>query len=162
MSRENGGGRPRIRGYRLWVKDVLELLARGAPREEILEDYPFLKREDIQACLDLVSARLLFPRTARVHPDRNRSCVKTLQLWQMVMIHLSSVPCRIGHIERKELPASLSNRFHGFNRIALERVKRKGFQTTTVAGALFQSVFSGPKSGNQGLSFLRNDPSRYK
>ena len=43
------GGRPCIRGYRLRVKDVLELLARGAPWDEILEDYPFLERQDIQA-----------------------------------------------------------------------------------------------------------------
>jgi uncharacterized protein (DUF433 family) len=43
------GGRPCIRGYRLRVKDVLELLASGASWEEILEDYPFLEREDIQA-----------------------------------------------------------------------------------------------------------------
>jgi uncharacterized protein (DUF433 family) len=37
------GGRPCIRGYRLRVKDVLELLAAGAPREELLADYPFLE-----------------------------------------------------------------------------------------------------------------------
>jgi uncharacterized protein (DUF433 family) len=51
------GGRPCIRGYRLRVKDVLELLAHGAPWEEILEDYPFLEREDIQACLDFAAAQ---------------------------------------------------------------------------------------------------------
>jgi len=45
------GGRPCIRGYRLRVKDVLELLAAGAPREEILADYPFLVDEDITAVL---------------------------------------------------------------------------------------------------------------
>jgi uncharacterized protein (DUF433 family) len=45
------GGRPCIRGYRLRVKDVLELLAAGAPRDEILGDYPFLEDEDITAVL---------------------------------------------------------------------------------------------------------------
>ncbi len=43
------GDRPCIRGYRLRGKDVLELLASGASWEEILEDYPFLEREDIAA-----------------------------------------------------------------------------------------------------------------
>jgi uncharacterized protein (DUF433 family) len=51
------GSRPCIRGYRLRVKDVLELLACGAPWSEILEDYPFLEREDIQACLDFAAAQ---------------------------------------------------------------------------------------------------------
>lgn len=45
------GGRPCIRGYRLRVKDVLELLANGAAWAEILEDYPFLEADDIRACL---------------------------------------------------------------------------------------------------------------
>jgi uncharacterized protein (DUF433 family) len=34
------GGRPRIRGYRLRVSDVLALIAAGASNDEILEDYP--------------------------------------------------------------------------------------------------------------------------
>ena len=51
------GGRACVRGYRLRVKDVLELLASGASWEEILEDYPFLEREDIQACLDFAAAQ---------------------------------------------------------------------------------------------------------
>jgi uncharacterized protein (DUF433 family) len=43
------GGRPCIRGKRMRVTDVLELLGAGASYEEILEDYPFLEREDILA-----------------------------------------------------------------------------------------------------------------
>lgn len=46
------GGRPCIRGQRIRVTDVLELLAAGASFEEILADYPFLEREDILAALD--------------------------------------------------------------------------------------------------------------
>lgn len=45
------GGRPCIRGYRLRVSDVLSLIAEGAAYDEILEDYPFLEREDITAAL---------------------------------------------------------------------------------------------------------------
>jgi uncharacterized protein (DUF433 family) len=43
------GGRPCIRGLRVRVKDVLDLLAAGATREEILEDYPYLESDDISA-----------------------------------------------------------------------------------------------------------------
>ncbi len=50
------GGRPCIRGTRLRVMDVLELLAAGASHEEILADYAFLELADIQAAL-LYSAR---------------------------------------------------------------------------------------------------------
>jgi len=46
------GGRPCIRGLRMRVKDVLELLSPGASFEEILQDYPFLEREDIFAAIE--------------------------------------------------------------------------------------------------------------
>ena len=46
------GGRPCIRGQRIRVSDVLELLGAGASFDEILKDYPFLEREDILAVLD--------------------------------------------------------------------------------------------------------------
>lgn len=46
------GGRPCIRGMRIRVKDVLDLLAAGASREEILADYPYLEPEDITAALE--------------------------------------------------------------------------------------------------------------
>ena len=46
------GGRPCIRGQRIRVTDVLELLSAGASIEEILRDYPSLEREDILAALD--------------------------------------------------------------------------------------------------------------
>jgi uncharacterized protein (DUF433 family) len=44
-------GKPCIRGYRIWVSLILDLLANGATFEEILEDYPFLERDDILACI---------------------------------------------------------------------------------------------------------------
>lgn len=46
------GGRPCIRGQRIRVSDILELLGSGASFEEILADYAFLEREDILAALD--------------------------------------------------------------------------------------------------------------
>ena len=45
------GGRPCIRGMRIRVKDVLDMLASGAKQEEILADFPDLQAEDIQACI---------------------------------------------------------------------------------------------------------------
>jgi uncharacterized protein (DUF433 family) len=45
------GGRPCIRGLRIRVKDVLELLAAGVSEAEILKDYPYLEPEDIRASL---------------------------------------------------------------------------------------------------------------
>ena len=45
------GGRPCIRGKRIRVCDILELLAYGASFDEILEDYPFLELDDIHASL---------------------------------------------------------------------------------------------------------------
>jgi uncharacterized protein (DUF433 family) len=45
------GGKPCIRGLRMRVVDVLQLLSAGATFEEILADYPFLEREDILAAI---------------------------------------------------------------------------------------------------------------
>ena len=45
------GGKPIIRGLRISVAMILELLAKGTSQQEILEDYPELETEDIQAAL---------------------------------------------------------------------------------------------------------------
>jgi uncharacterized protein (DUF433 family) len=52
------GGRPCIRGMRIRVKDVLEMLAAKVPEDEILADFPYLEREDITACLEYAAAQL--------------------------------------------------------------------------------------------------------
>ena len=49
------GGRPCIRGLRVRVKDILDMLAGGATRTEILADYPYLEDEDITAALEFAS-----------------------------------------------------------------------------------------------------------
>lgn len=48
------GGKPCIRGMRFTVFDVLEYLASGMTYDEILHDFPYLTREDIQASLAYV------------------------------------------------------------------------------------------------------------
>ena len=58
------GGRPCIRGMRIRVSDILDLLAGGATSEEILRDYPYLHAEDVQAVLRYAARRLNHPTIA--------------------------------------------------------------------------------------------------
>lgn len=51
------GGKPCIRGMRMTVYDVLEYLASGMTTEQILQDFPYLTQEDIQACLKYAADR---------------------------------------------------------------------------------------------------------
>jgi len=51
------GGKPCIRGMRITVYDVLDYLASGMAPEEILEDFPYLTKEDLQACLQYAAER---------------------------------------------------------------------------------------------------------
>ena len=58
------GGRPCIRGLRMRVIDVLQLLASGESPEQILTDYPYLELEDIHASLEYAARRLDHPTLA--------------------------------------------------------------------------------------------------
>ena len=58
---EQCGGRPCIRGMRIRVSDVLDLLANGLSPEEILREMPDLELEDIRASLRFASRRLDHP-----------------------------------------------------------------------------------------------------
>lgn len=51
------GGKPCIRGLRITVYDVLEMLAEGMSQTEIIEDFPELQAEDITACLGFAANR---------------------------------------------------------------------------------------------------------
>lgn len=51
------GGKPCIRGMRITVYDILSYLASGMTYEEILEDFPYLTREDILASLEYAAER---------------------------------------------------------------------------------------------------------
>lgn len=50
-------GKPRIKGTRITVGDVLEYLASGMSEAEILADFPKLTQEDIRACLAFAAER---------------------------------------------------------------------------------------------------------
>lgn len=58
------GGRPCIRGMRIRVVDVLDLLAAGLAAEDVLRELPDLEDEDIRACLRYASRRLDHPMLA--------------------------------------------------------------------------------------------------
>lgn len=55
------GGRPCIRASRVRVKDVLEMLASGMTKEEILQDFPYLEAEDISAALEYAAKQADHP-----------------------------------------------------------------------------------------------------
>ncbi len=58
---EQCGGRPCIRGMRIRVIDVLDRLAGGLTREQVLSELPDLEAEDIRACLRFASQRIDHP-----------------------------------------------------------------------------------------------------
>ena len=58
---EQCGGRPCIRGMRIRVIDVLDLLAAGLDAKQVLEELPDLEPEDITAALRYASRRLDHP-----------------------------------------------------------------------------------------------------
>jgi uncharacterized protein (DUF433 family) len=61
---EQCGGRPCVRGLRIRVTDVLDLLAAGLSPAQVLEELPDLELEDVSACLRLASRRLDHPIVA--------------------------------------------------------------------------------------------------
>src|SRR5204863_2484780 len=64
VSPEQCGGRPCVRGLRIRVTDVLDLLASGLSPEQVLEELPDLEADDISACLRFASRRLDHPIVA--------------------------------------------------------------------------------------------------
>ena len=55
------GGRPCIRGMRIRVRDVLDMLAGGATADQILADYPDLEADDIRASIAYAAAQIDHP-----------------------------------------------------------------------------------------------------
>ena len=52
------GGKPIIKGTRMSVEFILELLASGVTEDEILQDYPHITKDDIHACLEYAACAL--------------------------------------------------------------------------------------------------------
>ena len=59
-------GKPIVKGTRISVEFVIDLLARGWSVEQVLEEYDHLTREDVQACLAYASQTL---KSERVYPS---------------------------------------------------------------------------------------------
>jgi uncharacterized protein (DUF433 family) len=55
------GGRPCIRGMRVRVKDIIDMLAGGATSNEILADFPYLESDDIAAALEYAAQHVDHP-----------------------------------------------------------------------------------------------------
>ena len=58
---EQCGGRPCIRGMRIRVVDILDLLLAGMTHQQILEDYPDLEEDDIKAALQYARGKIDHP-----------------------------------------------------------------------------------------------------
>jgi len=58
---EQCGGKPCIRGMRVRVADVLELLADGLTVPQIIEQLPWLEPDDVRACLVYAAQRIDHP-----------------------------------------------------------------------------------------------------
>ncbi|HEX9735098.1 MAG TPA: DUF433 domain-containing protein [Thermoanaerobaculia bacterium] len=61
---EQCGGRPCIRGMRIRVVDVLDLLANGLSHQQVLDELPDLTEDDILACLRFARQRIDHPVVA--------------------------------------------------------------------------------------------------
>lgn len=61
MNPEQCGGRPCVRGMRVRVTDVLDLLAAGLSPEQVLAELPYLEAADIQACLQYAAREIGHP-----------------------------------------------------------------------------------------------------
>ena len=58
---EQCGGRPCVRGMRIRVSDVLDLMANGLTAEQVVNELPDLEPADVAACLRFASRRLSHP-----------------------------------------------------------------------------------------------------
>ena len=60
------GGQPCIRGMRIRVVDVLDLLGNGLSFSKIIEEFPELTEDDIRACVKYASSKVQHPRLIEV------------------------------------------------------------------------------------------------
>ena len=61
VNREQCGGQPCIRGMRVRVSDVLDLLAAGLSPAEVVAELPYLEPEDVLACLQYAAREINHP-----------------------------------------------------------------------------------------------------
>lgn len=61
------GGKPCVRGHRIWVSLILDLLADGVSERDILTNYPGLTAEDIRACIEFGGIELVSMKSIPAH-----------------------------------------------------------------------------------------------
>ena len=59
VNHDQCGGRPCVRGMRIRVGDVIDLLANGLTADQVVQELPDLQLEDVYACLKYASQRLI-------------------------------------------------------------------------------------------------------
>ncbi len=90
---EQCGGRPCIRGMRIRVTDVLDLLANGLTAQQVLEELPDLEPEHVQACLQYASRKLNHPVLVAARSGWTRNCrPRCSGVWHLVLIRSFSQP----------------------------------------------------------------------
>ena len=62
------GGLPCIRGQRVTVSTILGQLAAGQTVEQVLEDYPYIERDDVLACLEFAASAVSERELPLAHP----------------------------------------------------------------------------------------------
>jgi uncharacterized protein (DUF433 family) len=55
------GGKPCIRGMRMRVLDIMQMMAGGDSVDDIVEAFPYIEREDVLACLAFAATRVEYP-----------------------------------------------------------------------------------------------------
>ena len=68
INKDVRAGKPTIRNMRFTVTELLELLASGMTYQQLLSDYPFLEKDDIDACM-LYAARLSDTKSYELIPN---------------------------------------------------------------------------------------------
>ncbi len=61
VNHEQCGGRPCVRGMRIRVSDVIDLMSHGLTAEQVVQELPDLELDDVYACLKYVSRRISHP-----------------------------------------------------------------------------------------------------
>ena len=88
------GGRPAVKGTRLPVSLILELLAAGSGEKAILDNYPQLSQDDIRACLRYASDRVGRPKIPAISAMVDRAVVP-----DEVRAMLSKANARFNHLD---------------------------------------------------------------
>jgi uncharacterized protein (DUF433 family) len=66
------GGKACIRGMRISVENIIDMLMAGATGQKILDDYPYLEREDLVAAVDYMQARINYCRSRIDSQEQNQ------------------------------------------------------------------------------------------